>query len=251
MATKPTVTMEQLSLRHKERGLLIGGTGSGKSTLLEPLILDYLTRYRARSPRVLILDSKPRFRATYTSNGTSAKRRFRGWDHGPELPGSVLVHTAGEMADAWKLGASIVVAQGPSELDLPKLTGCADHFLADARVARPQLLVVDEALDFFNASGANVRGTSDALKRVARAGRERGVAALYASQRTKGLPVQLVSELTKLYLFRLDFVDDVKRLQEAGFPAGELPPDDDHEFRYWTKADRRVVWGPYKLRRTG
>lgn len=240
-----------MSLRKAERGLVIGGSGSGKSTLIEYLIRDWLTRYRAAGTRVLVVDTKPRFRGRWTASGTSARRLYRHWDHGPELPDSVVVHTAADMAHAWTLGTDVVIAQGPAESDLPQMTACIDGFLADSRVSRPQLVVVDETLDFFNASGQSTRGTTDALKRVARAGRERGTAALYGSQRTKGLPVQLVSELSKLYLFRLDFVEDTTRLREAGFPAGVWPPEHDHQFRYWTKKDRGVVFGPYQLRHTG
>lgn len=249
-STEP-LGLASMSLRKAERGLVIGGSGSGKSTLIEYLIRDWLARYTKAGTRVLVVDTKPRFRATWTAQGTSAKRLYRHWDHGPELPGSVVVTNPADMAHAWTLGTSVVIAQGPAESDLPNMTGCIDGFLAQSRVSRPQLLVVDETLDFFNASGQSVRGTTDALKRVARAGRERGTAALYGSQRTKGLPVQLVSELSKLYLFRLDFVEDTSRLRDAGFPAGQWPPEHDHQFRYWTKKDRAVVYGPYQLRHSG
>ncbi len=56
-----------------------------------------------------------------------------------------------------------------------------------------------------------------------------------------------MEELSRCYLFRLDYRADAKRLQEMGAPENLEPPRRMHEFRYWTKRDYETVYGPYKL----
>lgn len=240
--------LASLSLRERERGFVVGGSGTGKSTLAEALIVDFDRRYRARGSRVLILDSKPRFRAEFQANGRPAARLYRAWDHGPVVPGSALVTAPEQLAVAWTVGHRIAIAQAASSRDVPMLVGCAAAFLASARTGRPQLLYVDESMDFFRGNGSPIGG-EDALLRSARAGREKGEACLFSSQRTRGIPAQLMEELTKLYLFRLDFITDAKRLLEMGAPAAVIHdmPTEEGEFVYWTKANYSRVWGPYKL----
>lgn len=236
--------LDRISLRAKERGFVVGGTDTGKSTLAEALIADWCNRYP--SARVLILDSKPRFRAERDAHGRPLKRRYRSWDHGPVVPGSVAVGDPAELDMAWRTNNRVVIAQDEHGGNIAMLVGCAREFLKSSRAGRPQLLVVDETMDFYSSNGAP-RGGDDVLTRVARAGRERGTSGLFCSQRTKGIPGQLMEELTKCYLFRLDYRTDVKRLYEMGFPEGVRPPGKKRVFLYWTKAAYDDVWGPYSL----
>lgn len=238
--------LSRISLRERERGLLIGGTGTGKSWLAEALLVDFHRRYLARGGRVLILDSKPRFRAEYEASGVKASRRYRKWDHGPAVPGSVVVSDPDDLAMAWTTGATVVVAQARTGENVPMLADCAQAFFESSRASKPTLLLVDETMDFYRGNGSAIGG-SNALLRAARAGRERGLAALYCTQRTKGIPPQLLEELTKLYLFRIDYDDDTKRLREMGAPRGITPPSEKRVFVYWSKDDYAKVWGPYTL----
>lgn len=244
MPPTTSTALAQISLRARERGLLLGGTDTGKSTLAEALLADFYHRYP--TARILILDSKPRFRAERTTAGASAKRRYKGWAHGPTVPGSVVVETPDELDMAYGTDHRVAIAQGQHSRDIPALLACARRFLDTSRANRPQLLVVDETMDYFSSNGA-ARGGDDVLVRVARAGRERGTGALYCSQRTRGIPAQLMEEMSRCYLFRLDFKADVKRLYEMGFPPGVEPPTAERAFKYWTKRDYGRVWGPYKL----
>lgn len=236
----------RLSLRERERGFLAGGTQVGKSTLADELREDFLRRYARRGARCLILDSKPRYRAQWQPNGISAKRLYKRWDHGPEVPDSVVTRTPDEMRNAYKLGHRTCIAQANSSAEIPYLVAMAQAFIEDSRRGRPQLLQVDETGDFFHGNGMPIGG--DAVARSARAGAERGTAGLYCSQRTKQISPSLMEHMSKLYAFRLDAKGDAKRFAEFGAPIG---PDDlprkPHVFYYWTKDDYDTVWGPYKL----
>lgn len=241
-------TLDQIALLRAERGLVAGGTNSGKSTLAERLFLDFGDRYP--DGRVMVLDSKPRFRASHHADGRSTRRQYRHWDHGPTVPNSVRVTEPDDLDLVWGLGYRFAIVQSDGSItDRPWMVECAARFLAEARTSRPQLIYVDETLDFFTRQGSPVKGSADTLLQVVRAGRERGCGALFASQRTMGIPPQLISELTKLYLFRLDFRRDAERLMEAGAPPEivERQPHEDREFVYWDKNNRRVISGPYRL----
>lgn len=244
-ATAGRAALADLSLRERERGLVIGGTGSGKSTLADQLGTEFDRRYAARGGRRLIIDSKPRYRAEWTVRGKQAAPRYRKWGHGPVVPGSVVVDEPEQLPMAWHMGARVVIVQGEGLADVPRLTRTARAFYADANAGRPQLLQVDEGLDFYHGNGV-ARGGDDVFSQAARAGRERGLGLLFGSQRTKGIPAVLLSELTKLWAFRLDNVADSKRYQEMGAPPFPNPVRE-HTFYYWTKADYEKVWGPYRL----
>lgn len=242
--TSQPIDFGEISLRERERGLLLGGTGSGKTTLEEMLIADFSNRYAPS--RILILDSKPRFRAEFFTNGASAKRVFKHWKPSETLPGSVLIREASQLDDAWRLGARIVIAQCERQDERYRLVEAAEKFYNEARHSRPQLLCVDETADFFHMNGAPIGG-SDALVRIARSGRERGTAAFYCSQRAKSIPSSIIEELTQLYLFVLDGRADLKRCIEMGAPEWIEPPDNLHEFMLWTKRDRRNIYGPFQV----
>lgn len=246
--TRPAaLPLAQLSLRQRERALVVGGVGSGKSTLMDMLGSDFVDRYQ--NGRRLILDSKPRYRAQWQANGVTAKRRYKSWSHGQYIPGSYVADTPEEMELAFKLGARTVIVQCEAEREIGRLTACARRFLEGSRANRPQLLQVDETLDFYHANGSP-KGGDDAVTRTARAGRERGTGFLGGTQRTHGLAATLMAEVNRLYGFRMDYKADNKRLLEMGAPPEMLNlPEREHIFMYWTKQGDayRKVFGPYKL----
>lgn len=240
-----TITLDQIALRKAERGFLAGGTETGKSTLADALAAYFLWYYRRQKPRHLLADTKPRYRAERTIQGIDARRRYKNWDHGQSVPNSIVVEDPSDLKLAWSLGATTVIAQGDSDDDVKRITAITEEFLRESRTNRPQLIQVDETMDFFHGNGAP-RGGSNVILRTARAGRERGTAGLYCSQRTKGIPAQLMEEMKRLYAFRLDFKDDARRFQEMGAPPFALPKKT-REFCYWFKEDYDHVYGPYTL----
>jgi len=243
------LSFDQISMRERERALLLGGTGSGKTTLETLLLSDFYTRYK--TARILILDSKPRYRADFLVTGISAKRRYRHWTPvskggDPALPGSVVIDSPNDLDLAWRQ-SRIVIAQCDHAAERWRLVECAEKFYNSARHTRPQLLCVDETADFFHINGSPIAGSTDALVRIARSGRERGTAALYCSQRARSLPSSIIEEMSQLYLFVLDGVADLKRCYEMGAPTELQPPPREHEFYLWTKRERRKVFGPFTI----
>lgn len=238
--------LAQISLRHKERGFVVGGVDSGKSTLMDLLGNEFVDRYRAKKVRRLYVDSKPRARAQWLTNGLSADKRYKSWGHGQPLQDSVVVDDPADLDRAFAKHSTVVV-QGETSADLPRLVASVREFLKLSNAKRPQLLQVDETLDFFHSNGAP-RGGDDALIRAPRAGRERGTACLFGAQRTKGMSPTILEEMSRLYCLRIDSRSDAKVLPSMGAPITEDDvPLRPHEFVYWWKGDYRNLYGPYKL----
>lgn len=245
------VPLSQISLRQRDRAFCVGGSGYGKSALADLLGADFVQRYAGRDARRLILDSKPRYRAQWEVGGRSAAHRYRHWDHGRVIKNSVVVDTPNDLKLAWSTGYRTAIVQGQGARDIPRLVYAASLFLEDSRAKRPQLLHVNETLDFFHGNGAP-RGSNDVLIRAPRAGRERGTASLYEAQRTRGIPASIMEEMNRCYRFALDYEADAKRLGEFGMPPHAPPIHDpeqsrEFEFCYWTKLAPRRVFGPYRL----
>lgn len=250
MATPPSAStgFAAVALPAHARGMAFGGTGSGKSTLEEHLIGDWLRRYP--DARVLIDDSKPRFRADWQLNGLSAKRVYRKWGHGASVSDSVLLPLSGSpdanLKQAWRLGHQVAIAQVDRVRgldDAPWLLEYMRAFFADSSRKRHQLVAVDEMADFFSSSGAFGRGHP--ITQIARSGREVGCAMIGCSQRPRNIPPQVITEASQLYVFRLDYGKDLKHLQEHGMPDDAREPEAENAFLFYDKRRRRS--GIYRL----
>lgn len=249
---EPELTYQDIQLMPRGRHLLLGTTGSGKSTVLDQLIGDW-TRQQPQ-PRVLILDSKPRFRAEWELNGLSARHRYKRWRRGPVVPESAALDLSGrsgsiraQLKQAWALGHHVVIAQTGEQAESVYLRAAAHWFYADARDSYSQLLAVDELADFFGTSGSAGRG--DALLKVVRSGREMNVAFAGAAQRPKGLPHSFMTEVSALYLFSLASEKDMSHLDDLGLPGDATPPRNDHVFLYHNKYTRKHGYAKLRIAR--
>lgn len=234
------VMFRDMALKKKQRGLAIGGTGTGKSTLNRQNRQAFLSEYP--NARLLIADTKPRFRAEWDLNGFAAGWRYRKWDKEESefVPGSYrlpLVNPLAEMKAAWRLKARIVIAQVEHMEDLWKVSQALRIFYEHWRATPERLAEIDEAADFFE------RGFSDPMGRpileIARKGRERNVAMQAGSQRPRGLVKALLTEMTKLFLFELDSRDDVKYLKSMGLPEEAESPDRQRVFFFFDKLNKQ------------
>jgi hypothetical protein len=82
---------------------------------------------------------------------------------------------------------------------------------------------------------------------VCRAGRELGVAGMFATQRPRSIPMAMLEEMSQLFLFSISDENDLKRLWEIGFPRGQTSPNELHQFVLWRKDRKRTVYGPFML----
>lgn len=242
-------SLDLIALPADARGMAFGITGSGKSELANSLMRHW--QEREPSSRILILDSKPRFRAEWELNGMSTRwsRRYKGWKRGQAVPDSVVLplrhHPKGELAQAKQLGYRVVIAQ-IDDLDYtPWLLASMREFYRSAKDGEANLVYVDEAADFFGGSGAFGKGHP--MLQVIRSGREKGVAFLASSQRPRNIPPAAITEATNLYVFELAHEDDWKHLQQIGLPKDARVPDEDHAFYYYSRLRKGVRQGYFRL----
>lgn len=220
------------------RSMILGRTGSGKSTLLDLLLKRYLQIYP--TARALIIDSKPRFKAQWSTDGITAKRHYKNWSRGEYVPGSYRIDLEADykqQLDAvWRARASIAIAQCPpgSIADLHALELVATCFYREYSDRTPRIILVDELADFFEVrkSGGGI------FWQTARSGRELNVALMAGSQRPSYIPNVVMTESDRLYLFTLDYVEDMKKVYSMGVPKTVTVPQIEHSFFYWDKFKR-------------
>ena len=220
----------------------------------------YLIRaFREAIPasRILILDTKPRWRATHLPTGSSTKRRYKRFVKGDEIAGSMLMDDMRDWNLVWDKDVNpsrTVVVQAPhgstSRAKVLLSLRAAERFFDTQDARRPSLIYFDEGMDFFTTSGS-ARDNSDVVQRCFRAGRELNLTSLIGVQRPKGINLQCLTETSYCALYRINFADDVKRLHEMGWPknvqAPEYGPDgqETHVFRLWREG--RPGAAPYRL----
>lgn len=230
--------MELITPQPSKRYLLIGGTGTGKSTLANVMLLNWKTK----NPKsiLIILDSKPRWRGELNINHLSAKSMYRGMTHGETFPDSMVVSDAKEFDIAWKQYRKRYTIIVQNDLDMDLHGYVANYvYTASKREKTPILVYVDETMDHFQPSTQPRSKTFGyAFTRICRSGRELGIAAIFASQRTKSIPVSIVEEMSELFLFRLDFEEDLKRLKEMGV-TGDIPKPNGHKFYIFKRENRK------------
>ena len=232
--------------RGADRATLVGATGTGKSTLAAYLLREFQAEYP--DGRILILDTKPRWRASYLPDGTRAERRYRRMAKGDTITGSMAIDRLDDWSLVWDRDVNpsqVVIAQrlqGTHGINIYFQVACAERFFRTQDVRRPSLIYFDEGMDFFHSSAA-ARGGSDIVQRCYRAGREMGLVTVSGFQRPIGINQQTLTEMNYCALFDLDNTKDVRRLWEMGWPQHIAPPhtepfdgpDPVGTFRLWRK----------------
>jgi DNA helicase HerA-like ATPase len=156
------------------------------------------------------------------------------------VPGSYRINLAGniksELDAIWRAGSRIAIAQThPGDIaDLRALEHVAIIFYRDYSDAIPRVILVDELADFFEVrkSGGGI------FWQTARSGRELNVALMAGSQRPSYIPNVVMTESDRLYLFTLDYAEDMKKVYSMGVPKTVPVPQQAHAFFYWDKFKR-------------
>jgi hypothetical protein len=186
-------SLSEIAPQKAERALIIGGTRSGKSTLMD----HFMRHIVAERPNVqiLLLDSKPRFRAEMERYGPQNRmarettKRYQDWESGPVIPGSVRVdiHRDKPLERFWGEDDKCRVAIAQTELatERGRLLEIADDWYRIRARKSDRVLAVDELLDFYHRNTISVHSSRDVPLKVVRAGGERGFGALYGAQRPK------------------------------------------------------------------
>lgn len=210
-------------LQPGERGVCIGQTGCGKSTLSTELVKRYLIDY-PRS-RVLIVDSKPRYRATHKRNGWNLY--YPKWARGDTIQGSIAVHHASEVMGAFRFTRAVILqslhpnAHEVEDFEEEAFESARKLFRSSYEES-PTLIYVDEYYDLI--TGGGLSGHTDRrVLQVIRAGRERFMSALISTQRPRSIPLPTLTEATKFYIFELDYEDDVMYMQKHGPHLTHIP----------------------------
>ena len=254
MTTKQDIDPNSVLLLPKSsRAFLVGMTGTGKSTLGEVLMNEYKKAYshNKKKVRTLIVDTKPRWKAEREINGlpTSLSGRYRKWGYGSGIiPNSYCLsgftdRIEGELDQILRLGGEVAIAHAETEDEWPYVSQVATSFYENYGSEFPRLLFVDEIGDFFK-----YRSLGDIFQRVSRNGRERDVALIAGSQRPRKVPVEILTEMTRLYMFELDFKEDIARTMQFGVPEDVKMPTGWSFYMYDRKMKRNPPSdGYYKL----
>lgn len=233
-----------VALVSSDRGILIGASRTGKSTLA----FDLLQRFRADYPdsRIMVCDTKPRWRAERLPDGTSSRRMYRDFVKGDTIPNAMALSDPRDWNLAWHRDTNpsqTVIVQrlnGSERTNLLFQTWCAERFFNSVSANRPSLIYFDEGHDFFGGSGF-ARGSSDIVQRCFRAGGEKGLTSLIGVQRPKGFNPQCLTETSYCAVFRFNYAEDMHRLRDMGWPKDVPSPgyDEPYVFRLW-----RAQFGP-------
>jgi hypothetical protein len=192
--------------------------------------------------RTLICDTKPRFRAERELWGvsTNTSGRYDKWYYGSlPIPGSYALNIGNgksELDQVWSFGGTVAIISAESEDEWEGVSNLARDFFEGYGARHPRLLVVDELADFFR-----FRRLGDIFQRVARNGRERDCGLIAGSQRPRKINLEVMTEMSRLYMFQLQFDEDYDHIMQFGIPRAvrkTLRIPQGHEFYMYDRYDQ-------------
>lgn len=216
-----------VALVSSDRATIVGASGTGKSTLSNHLLKEFRADYP--DARIMVCDTKPRWRGERLPDGRHARHLYKDFVKGDTISNAMVLSDPRDWSLAWHKDTNpsqTVVVQrlsGEDAVNLKFQLWAIRRFFYSTKASRPSLLYIDEGMDFFTVSGYPVGG-SDIIQRCYRAGREKGLTTLLGVQRPKNINMQLLTEMSYCALFRIDYEDDVKRLRDMGWPKDVPAP---------------------------
>ena len=228
-----------------ERTIVYGGTRAGKSSYC-----DWSARHIQEtrpSAMILLLDTKPRFRAETIAYGPGlkwrkdAKKLYESWEAGPTFPNSVVYpldqvnwEADNPFKNFYRKPGELVVLQSGSSQLRPLMLRLARKFVDINPKRRERLLWVNEGLDFYQRNSFGIDARNDVILDAARAGGERGIGLMFEAHRPKGIPPLLNTLSSRIVLFHLRFHGDMRYMYDMGIPEDEEMPDEDYAFKHFT-----------------
>ena len=231
-----------------QRGLLVGTTQSGKSTLAGVLLAQWRRAYT--DSVTLFVDTKPRFMATKELSGLSARGRYKHWRAGAHVPHSIA------LPPGYLSRQDLEQAIDLARQDTPPNQGVAlilqtddrsmyDHFnelitwfYKGATKRYWRMVYMDEMRAFM----AGSRSLQSGAVTIITSGAERGVGFLGATQRPRWIPAEALTEMSKLYLFKTDYSEDIQHLRQMGIGQSFRAPQERHTFHYFDKTSGADSW---------
>lgn len=226
-----------------KRGMLIGTTESGKSTLAQYLINDWAENYP--EARILVVDTKPHFKATHNLTGIPIQftRLYWSMRKGDTLPYSLRLPvgdgiTPYRLKNAWDLARTftpknrglILIAQTNRVRDYYWLNRVIMTHYETVSKWTWNYTYVDEMMVFLHQ-----RSMHTGVYQTIVSGAELGIGFLGATQRPKWIPTEAISEMSKLYMFIMYYWEDIKHLRDMGVPPTFEIPDEYYVFNYFDK----------------
>lgn len=243
-----SLSLDELLIDPNGRGLLVGRTRSGKSTLAVAM-LDHLIEQNPQL-QVLLVDTKPAFKATHDETGWSAARFYKAIRQAAIIPYSVRLgegttdkkglSEAFRKARLWTPHnrGTVVIAQTDKREYYPWLNYLIESHYENSNKKHDSLIYVDEMLAFLRGRPSLQTGCIRAIC----AGGQRGVGFLGGTQRPRHIPIEAKDQLDKLYLFAIDNDDDMDNLRDMGLPRRFYAPRQNHYFRYYDKLGNKQAF---------
>lgn len=240
-----------------ERHIIYGGTRTGKSSLMDWSMREIQSQ--RPSCMTLVADTKPRFRAERQCMGPGnrwrkdAKPLYEHWASGPILPNSVVVdlNSSHPFRGLWNdddYPAEIAIMQSDDPGHWRKMNDLMHAFVQKRIKDRERLVVVDEALDFYQRNTLGIDASRDTILRTARAGGERNIGLMLGAHRPHGIPPLLNTLSSRVTLFHLRYGRDMKYLWDMGIPEEEDSPEGNYVFKQYGVQPGGMISDPLRVR---
>lgn len=206
-----------LRIGQRQHAFIAGATGSGKSKLAEYLIRDpgkpYSVAYDPKHSETIGEWRGHTYIYSWRELTQSKERRII------YRPSREKYIKAGRLTDETE------------DLD------CQEQFFQYVFDGKRRRVYVDEVSALLGDTKPNYH-----LKGCITRGRELGISTVCATQRPVSIPIIMMSEASKLYIFRLNWPDDQKRMSDL--TGGRISVDEqaaleDYQFLYYDLAKRR------------
>jgi hypothetical protein len=233
-AIPDTIELGEIAPRRADRVVITGGTRSGKSCLA-----DFFLRYLIAaftSMEILLLDTKPRFKAEKTAWGKDASRMYSSWRKGPVIPQSVRADLEDDnpLRRVFRHGRIAILQSdrpsGSTMEERKRILEIAHGWWTHRSNGNPRFVIADEGMHFYGKNGWSIIPAMNLFQEIAQTGGELDTGMIFETQLLRGIDSMILDHLSALYNFYLRDIRDIKRLFELGVPRTYRQPEEDYAF---------------------